>query len=226
MKSFFDLKTIIILCLSFSGNPGALSHREVSQDVSDHPGNYQKTDTIPHGWLNISDLDSTIILDIRYAGTNNILNKPLYPCGFCYLREGVANALIRIQNKLQKRGLGLKIFDCYRPVSVQEKLWAAFPDPSYVTPPQKGSMHNRGLAVDVTLVNQHQVELPMGTAFDHFGEKAHHDYTNLPQTILKNRKFLAKIMASEGYGRIRTEWWHYSYRMKISPVSNFIWPCL
>lgn len=217
---------ILILCLSVSVNPGALSHREVSQDLSDQPGNHQKSDTIPHGWLNISDLDSKIILDIRYAGTNNILNKPLYPCGFCYLREGAANALIRIQSKLQKRGLGLKIFDCYRPVSVQEELWAAFPDPSYVTPPQKGSMHNRGLAVDVTLVDQNQVELPMGTAFDHFGEKAHHDNTDLPPTVLENRKFLAKIMASEGFGSIRTEWWHYSYRNKISPVSNFIWPCL
>jgi D-alanyl-D-alanine dipeptidase len=185
----------------------------------------QPMDTVPVGWVDLIQLDSTIELDLRYAGKNNFLDKPMYSCGVCYLREEAAVALIKVQNKLRSTGLGLKIFDCYRPLSVQEELWRAFPDPSYVTPPQKGSMHNRGLAVDVTLINTEKDTLAMGTAFDYFGREAHHDYTGFPHSIQENRSFLKEIMASEGFGSIRTEWWHYSYRLKSYPLSNFIWPC-
>ena len=100
------------------------------------------------------------------------------------------------------------------------------PDASYVTPPQKGSMHNRGHAIDLGLIDLDTGNLlEMGTDFDHFGPKAHYTFAKLPQKTIENRKLLRQIMEEQGFQGIRTEWWHFSYKNEIAPFSDWLWPC-
>ena len=143
-------------------------------------------------WTDIHLVDESILIDMRYATTNNFVKEQLYNCGRCFLRPEAARALLKVQKVFAKQNLRLKMLDCFRPRPVQQKLWDKFQDPSYVTPPSKGSMHNRGLAVDLTLVDENGKELDMGTAFDFFGEEAHHTYTKLPEEVLQNRQLLKK----------------------------------
>ena len=119
-------------------------------------------------WTDIAFVNPSIIVDMKYASIDNFVKSKMYDCSRCFLRPKVANAVLKAQKILNKKGLGLKLFDCYRPHPVQEKLWEKVPNAAYVTPPEKGSMHNRGCAVDVTIVDQNGMELEMGTAFDFF----------------------------------------------------------
>lgn len=176
-------------------------------------------------WLDVTWLDSTIVIDIRYATTDNFTGEVMYPCARCILRPEVAQAILRVHLKLKKRGLGLKLYDCYRPRSVQEALWAKMPDARYVTPPAKGSMHNRGMAVDLTIIDENRLELDMGTPYDFFGQEAYHTFTGHPDSVLANRELLKSLMLEAGFGHIRTEWWHYSYQRKAFGVSDYQWPC-
>ncbi len=176
-------------------------------------------------WTDVRHLDSNILLDIRYATRFNFVKEVMYECGRCFLRKEVALAVEEIQHSLQEEGLGLKMFDCYRPRPIQRKLWEKVPDPRYVANPEKGSMHNRGSAVDLTIVDLHGNELDMGTAFDYFGPKAYHASTDHPQEVLDNRKKLKNIMEAHGFRPTSTEWWHYSYRLKSYGLSDWIWPC-
>ncbi len=150
-----------------------------------------------------------IALDIRYATTNNFTGKVLYPVARCCLRREAAENLKQVQEELKPQGLALKIFDGYRPLSVQKKMWAVCPQPGYVADPAKGSRHNRGAAVDLTLIQLDGVELPMPTPYDDFTEKAHRNYTNLPPVAIENRAILEKVMQKHGFHGIETEWWHF-----------------
>ncbi|MEL6864508.1 MAG: M15 family metallopeptidase [Bacteroidota bacterium] len=176
-------------------------------------------------WVDILDLDSTILLDMRYATNNNFVKEQLYDCGRCFLRPEVGQAVRTAHRALQQQGLGLKLFDCFRPRPIQQKLWEKVPNPNYVTPPKKGSMHNRGMAVDVTIVKANGEELDMGTGFDYFGQEAHHTYTELPDAVLDNRQLLKETMAAVGLRPIRTEWWHYSYSAASHELSDMLWKC-
>ncbi len=159
--------------------------------------------------VNLLEVDPTFVIDCRYATKNNITGEILYPGQALYLERSAAQRLARVQATLREQGLGLKIFDAYRPLSVQKKLWQAKPDPRYVADPAKGSRHNRGSAVDVTLVDRAGRELPMPTEFDEFSEKAHLTYQDLPAHILKNREQLQAAMQAEGFLPLETEWWHF-----------------
>ncbi len=162
--------------------------------------------------LDIKKLIPTIILDLRYATTNNFMHKKLYPSiTTTYLRLPAAKALQHVQSELHELGLGLKIFDAYRPYSVTEKMWKPIRDERYVADPKKGSGHNRGIAVDLTLINLNsKEELPMGTGFDNFSDTAHQTFTGLPVQIVHNRNLLKNIMEKYGFKFFETEWWHYS----------------
>ncbi|MFM2395209.1 MAG: hypothetical protein RLZZ546_3192 [Bacteroidota bacterium] len=173
----------------------------------------------------ISLVEDGIAIDIKYATKDNFTKKQIYPCGKCYLRPEAANRILQAQEILQtKYKLGLKMFDCYRPRPAQQRLWDVVPNPDYVTPPSKGSMHNRGLAVDLTLVDQNGKELDMGTPYDFFGKEAHTDNLNLPKNILENRSLLTSVMKSVGFQGIRTEWWHFSIPSS-SELSDWEWDC-
>ncbi|HZV33359.1 MAG TPA: M15 family metallopeptidase, partial [Verrucomicrobiae bacterium] len=150
-----------------------------------------------------------IALDIRYATTNNFTGQKLYPVARCCLRREAAESLKDVEGELRGMGLALKIFDGYRPLSVQKKMWALVPDENYVANPAKGSRHNRGAAVDLTLIKLDGTELPMPTPFDDFTEKAHLDYTNLPPDVLANRALLQRVMEKHDFHGLRTEWWHF-----------------
>ncbi|NNE29632.1 MAG: M15 family metallopeptidase, partial [Saprospiraceae bacterium] len=160
-------------------------------------------------WTDVPSLIPDALVDIRYATENNFVGEVLYECPACLLRPPAAEALARIANSLRQKGFRLILFDCYRPGAVQERLWEIMPNATYVTPPSKGSMHNRGLAVDVGLATLEGVPLDMGTEYDFFGRPAHHDYFDLPQDVLERRTTLKETMASEGFKHIRSEWWHY-----------------
>lgn len=177
------------------------------------------------GFRDLALMDSTIRQDIRYATANNFTKAVIYDCPACLLRPEVAEALVQANQSLRNQGLYLKVFDCYRPGPYQQRLWDKVPNPDYVTPPAKGSMHSRGAAVDLTVADSTGRELNMGTEFDFFGAEAHTDNLNLPAEVLKNRQILRDAMEAAGFRGIRTEWWHFSYQKKQYPLSDYVWPC-
>jgi len=163
--------------------------------------------------VNIQELDSTILIDVRYATKNNFTGQKLYETDKVYLIKEAAQDLVKANKYLkEKYNLRLKIYDGYRPLSVQKKMWAIMPDDRYVANPAKGSRHNRGCAVDLTLVDSLGNELDMGTHYDDFTEKSHIDYKNLPPEVLRNRRILQEAMTKFNFTPMRTEWWHFDYK--------------
>ena len=177
-------------------------------------------------WLEIVDLDPTIQLDLRYATANNFMEQQVYDCGRCFYRPKVARALTRVQSKLKEQGLGLKMYDCYRPAPYQQRLWDILPDARYVANPKRGSLHSRGAAADLTLITLATgEELDMGTTYDFFGPAAYTTTTDLPPEVLANRKLFQEAMLAEGFLTIRTEWWHFNFSGGRMPLSDWVWGC-
>lgn len=168
--------------------------------------------------------DKSFILDIRYATPDNFMKEAVYPCAKCLLRKRVAQALIAANNEFKEKGYRIKIFDGYRPLSVQWILWNKTTNKNYVANPRTGSNHNRGRAVDLTLVDQNGEQIDMGTAYDFFGKRANHTYTNLPKNVVENRLLLKNIMLKHGFTSIRSEWWHYNFKTRY-PLSDEPLPC-
>ncbi len=163
--------------------------------------------------VSLALLDPTISLELRYAGINNFVHENLYGHADAFLIKEAAQALSNVQKELRKQGLSLKIWDAYRPLSVQWKLWQKVPDTRYVSDPRKGGRHTRGTAVDLTIIDlKTKKELPMGTDFDDFTPRAWCTCTEFSQEVLKNRKKLQNIMSKHGFSVIKTEWWHFDYK--------------
>lgn len=154
-----------------------------------------------------------IYLDIRYATTNNFTGKVIYLSPRAFARMPVFDALQKVQDSLSHFMIGLKIYDAYRPYAASLKFFEVYPDTNFVANPRNGSRHNRGCAVDLTLVELSTgKELPMPTEYDNFTEKAHPNYKDLPDTVLTNRKLLFGIMEHFGFSYYPTEWWHFDYK--------------
>jgi D-alanyl-D-alanine dipeptidase len=149
--------------------------------------------------------------ELRYATINNFMHQQLYKDGnTTFLRLPVATALAKVQQELSKNGLSLKIWDAYRPYSATVRMWDLIKDDRYVADPKKGSGHNRGVAVDLTIVNKATgAELNMGTGFDNFSDTARPDFMNLPAEALQNRSLLKTEMEKYGFKVLETEWWHF-----------------
>jgi len=162
-----------------------------------------------HDLIDIITINPRIILDIRYATEDNFTKKKIYSSARCFLRADVAKKIDAIQKELETKDLGLKIWDGYRPLSAQRLLWAIMPDERYVMDPRKGSKHNRGSAIDLTLVDKQGNEVLMPTEFDDFTEKAHGDYMDLPQEAIDNRELLKSIMIKYNFIPQPAEWWHF-----------------
>lgn len=146
-----------------------------------------------------------------YATTNNFTHQILYKKPVAYVRLPAALALEKVADTLKKLGFGIRLFDAYRPYSVTKKMWEIVPDDNYAANPATGSGHNRGIAVDLTLVDiTTGKELEMPTAFDNFSDTAHHDFMKLSNKILINRRLLKSTMEKYGFMALPTEWWHYS----------------
>jgi len=183
------------------------------------PAHAGETDSQEIPLIDVLKADPRIRLDIRYATPDNFMKETLYPEARCLLRPEVAAALSRVQEALEKKGMGLKVFDGYRPLSVQKKMWARFPVEGYIANPAKGSNHNRGAAVDLTLVDAEGRELSMPSAYDEFSERAHRDYMKAPKDAVEHRTILEAAMTAEGFRGISTEWWHFDFKdAKTLPV--------
>jgi D-alanyl-D-alanine dipeptidase len=154
-----------------------------------------------------------IPLDIRYATANNFMKQQLYPVAKAYLRAPAAQALVDVQRELAAKGLGIKVFDAYRPYRVTVAMWEPIKNPDFVADPAKGSRHNRGAAVDLTLIDlQTGAELPMPTPYDDFTSRAAHAFNDLPADALANRALLREVMTKHGFEPLPSEWWHYDFK--------------
>jgi D-alanyl-D-alanine dipeptidase len=177
-------------------------------------------------FVNLKEYSQDFAYDMKYATEDNFLKSKVYDCAECFLRYKTVKALILANQRLMKKGFKIKIFDCYRPLDIQKRMWAIVPNPVYVANPSKGSIHNRGGAVDITLVDLDGKELDMGTSFDFFGKEAGHDYPGFSKEIRNNRNLLRKIMVREHFNSFDSEWWHYNFKSGIKDsVSNFKWEC-
>lgn len=162
--------------------------------------------------VELRSLVTGVRYDLRYATTNNFMHRRMYAPStrHTFLRVPAAHALAAVQQELSSQGYGLKIFDAYRPYSVTVSFWELVKDERYVANPAKGSGHNRGLAVDLTIIDlKTGQELDMGTGFDNFTDTAHQTFTGLPEPVLKNRALLRSTMQKHGFTPLETEWWHY-----------------
>lgn len=160
--------------------------------------------------VEIQTLIPNLLKDIRYATANNFTGKVIYSRPDCYLRKSSANKLLKVHNELEQLGLGLVIFDGYRPLSVQKKLWDVFPDERYVANPAFGSKHNRGTAVDVTIRDLRTgTYITMPSEYDDFTERAHRAYEKMSHEAAINCKLLELLMEKHGFLGLPTEWWHF-----------------
>jgi len=163
--------------------------------------------------VDIKKIIPDIRLELVYTTADNFTHSILYPqTKTTFLRKPAALALKKVQDSLRKLHLSLKIWDAYRPYAVTLKMWDLIHDDRYVADPSKGSGHNKGIAVDLTIVSTITgKELDMGTGFDDFSDSAHQDFMQLPETVLNNRKLLRSLMTENGFIVFETEWWHYFF---------------
>ncbi len=153
-----------------------------------------------------------IKLDIRYATKNNFAKQAVYKQARAFARLPVAKSLKKVQAELKKSGLGLKIFDGYRPYSVSVKFFDIASDKSFVANPKDGSRHNRGCAMDLTIINlKTGKDLNMPTPYDSFAAAASSDYKDLPAEVIKNRNLLISVMERNGFKVLDNEWWHFDF---------------
>jgi D-alanyl-D-alanine dipeptidase len=166
--------------------------------------------TPPHDLVDAGRLVPDAVLDVRYATAANFVGRVLYPQARCLLRRPVAERLARAAARLRREGLRLRIHDCYRPLSVQREMWAAFPREGYVANPARGSNHNRGAAVDVGLAAPDGGPVEMPTDYDAFEPRAHAGATEgVSPAARRNRDLLRRAMEAEGFRVNRMEWWHF-----------------
>ncbi|MFV8333369.1 M15 family metallopeptidase [Flavobacterium sp. GSP14] len=177
-------------------------------------------------FVNLKDYSLDFVYDMKYATTDNFLKAKVYDCEACFLRLKTVTALVEVNKKFMKKGFKIKIFDCYRPLDIQKKMWKIVSNPEYVANPAKGSVHNRGGAVDITLVDASGKELNMGTSFDFFGIEASHNYPNVSMEVKKNRILIRTLMTSNGFNSFDSEWWHYNLKSGLNDkISNAKWDC-
>lgn len=177
-------------------------------------------------FVNLKTYSQDFIYDMKYATDDNFLKTKVYDCAECFLRLKTIKALIEANKKFIEKGYKIKIFDCYRPLDIQKKMWTIVSNPKYVANPAKGSIHNRGGAIDITLVDNSGTELDMGTKFDFFGIEASHNYPNVSETVKQNRIVLKALMTNSGFNSFDSEWWHYNLKSGLNDkVSNAKWDC-
>jgi zinc D-Ala-D-Ala dipeptidase len=161
----------------------------------------------------------SVYLDLKYNTKDNFTKTKLYQkATTSYLRQPAAQAFKKVCDSLAKKDLYIKIWDAYRPYNATVAMWDLIQDERYVANPKTGSGHNKGLSIDITLVDEKGIALDMGTAFDNFTDTAHHDFKELTPKVLHNRAILKNIMQYYGFAALETEWWHYSYKATVANV--------
>lgn len=209
-------KGIILLFLAISlnscaqknaQNPYGLTiisdYRSYKEDYKTHPNNEL---------IEIKKAIPSIVLDIRYATKDNFMQQVMYNQARAFARKPVVEQLKKIQAVLKTQGYGLKIFDAYRPYTITVAFWEKASDKAFVANPAKGSKHNRGCAVDLTLIDlKTGKDIPMPTPYDSFAPEAAPHFENLPKEIIRNRDFLIATMQANGFKVINNEWWHFDF---------------
>lgn len=165
---------------------------------------------MPQLWdfVDVHDMDSRLAVELRYAGSRHPFGEPMYTLDEAFLRRAVAIRLAWANALLRPSGLRINVWDAYRPLSVQARMWRVRPDPEYIAPPSRGSHHNRGAAVDVTLVDAFGKDVEMPTDFDDFSPSARSDATG-PAAAVLHREMLRRAMLAAGFLGIKSEWWHF-----------------
>jgi D-alanyl-D-alanine dipeptidase len=182
-----------------------------------------RTSSPPADFVDVKSVIPDAVLDLRYATPNNFTGKQVYPVARCKLRRAVAERLARAATALRAQHRHLLIWDCYRPMAIQEVFWKLVPDERYVANPRKGSRHSRGAAVDLALVDDQDKPVPLPTTFDEFSEAAHRDRALAGADGAEARR-LAAAMTDAGFVGMPTEWWHYdapdaaSYPLSDEPL--------
>ena len=211
MKRALVLVLLLVSCATAPQIPANRYGLQVVPDVA----TYQKIVRVEPDkrLVDLQQFIPGIVLDIRYATTNNFMRQKLYPVAKAYLRYPAAVALRDVQAELAKDHLGLKIFDAYRPYSITEKMWEPVKDADFVADPAKGSRHNRGAAVDLTIVDLttgKEVEMP--SEYDEFTDRARRNYTAGSSLSITDRNFLQDVMTRHGFIPLPSEWWHFDYK--------------
>lgn len=189
--------------------PGAAPKDEPG--VAD-PGRPAGLETVPPGddpLVDLAAVDPRLVLHLSYGTEDNFVGEVLYPEPRALLRASAAARLVEVLDRLEPRGLGLLVYDAYRPHAVQRRMWELLPDPDYVADPARGSRHNRGMAVDVGLCDRAGTPLEMPTAHDAFEPAAAADAALPWGPARRNRDLLIEAMAGSGFKVLRSEWWHF-----------------
>jgi D-alanyl-D-alanine dipeptidase len=226
MKKLFSLLSILLLiCFASPLTLVSCKSKQLNSTKAVTLLDISK-ETDSNAFVNLKNYSKDFIFDMKYATADNFLKEKVYPCDECYLRVKTVRALLEANKEFLEKGYKIKIYDCYRPKAIQKKMWKIVPDANYVANPKKGSIHNRGGAVDISLVDSTGTELNMGTKFDFFGKEAAHDYLDFSEEILANRKLLKEIMLQHNFKSFDSEWWHYNLNgSNKDAVSNQKWNC-
>lgn len=183
---------------------------------------------VEHHLVDVRSIQPPPLEEIRYATRYNFTGEVLYPRPAAFVNRAVASALAQVQADLAKEGLGLKIYDGYRPLSVQQKMWDLVRDERYVSNPAVNrGRHTRGTAVDVTLVDRMGNDLDMPSTFDDFTEAAHRDSKTMTEVQRTNMRKLEAAMTSRGFEPYPFEWWHFDFHdWKKYPVLDISFDAL
>lgn len=160
--------------------------------------------------ISIKKYAPSIVVDLKYASKDNFMKQAVYTNAQAMLRKIALDKLMNVEAELNKKNIGLKIFDAYRPYRITQIMYRLSPNKNYVANPAKGSTHNRAITVDCTLIDiTSKKELDMGTAFDDFTKRAAHGCTTVSKQAIANRKILRAAMEKYGFKALEKEWWHY-----------------
>jgi D-alanyl-D-alanine dipeptidase len=157
----------------------------------------------------VTEAEFDVEIRLAYATADNLTGRPVYARPLCYLHRDAAAALRRAVGFARKLELRLRLFDAFRPTEAQWRLWNHNPDPTFLADPRRGSPHSRGVAVDLTLLDRQGAPLDMGTPFDDFSDRAHHDNSAVSVQVQRNRFILLGLMSAAGWDFYMKEWWHY-----------------
>lgn len=232
MRNFRHMRRFILSAVLWAVSYGVSAQQipvnQYGLAVITSPGQYQQLVKKDSSQLlvNLEHYIPGIKKDIRYATTNNFTKQRLYKRTDIYLRLPAAKALKAVQEALRKKGYGLLIYDAYRPYHITEAMFKIVPNDLYAADPRKGSGHNRGVAVDLSMVDlKTNKPVPMPTDFDDFTFKAHENYQPADPAIAANRKLLRDTMKQFGFKGSSTEWWHYYLpqykRYPLMDIDNF-----
>lgn len=207
MKRLSRYMILFLLCGGFIATAQQKPHVLSVQDYT------TQIKTVPDKRLvEISKVIPGIKLDIKYATTDNFMHRAMYTQARAFARAPVVAALKQVQAALKLKGLGLKIYDAYRPYAVTVDFYKMTPDTNFVADPKYGSKHNRGCAIDLSVVDlKTGKELNMPTPFDSFSRKAAAAYPELSAEQLQNRQLLKDVMEAHGFKQLKSEWWHFDF---------------